>query len=473
MPAQTIIERFHERVRNASRQGRSPPQGWGESLEGHHLEATTGDAVRRVGKALHRPRPRARRQDGPAVGQPARVACRRHRLPVDRRGNGPHLHHELSRPGAPRHRATPTRRSPSSRTPTSSRRCSRSRAELPKLEKVVVFDGYEGDADQDFVMTWDDFLALGDDGRRHSVRRGRHDRVKPEDLATFVYTSGTTGHPKGVMLTHSNIWWTATHSEQHIPIGDAGRRAVRSRYLPLSHIAERMISHLLADLLRHRDVVRGVARHAHRRPAGVQADLLLRRSARVGEVLRGRAGQDGRRPTRTTARRSSPRRRSTLGRKITSSSKRPSRAAARWPTPRSRSVSSCSTRPSTSSCCTRSAQRFGLEECELALSAAAPLSPDLIWFFHSIGIKITEGYGQSRGQRPDVVEPARRDQDRHRRHAASRPRGQDRRGRRDPRPRRQRHGRLLQERRGHARRRSTRTAGSTPATSASSTSTTT
>ena len=117
------------------------------------------------------------------------------------------------------------------------------RSELPRLQKVIVFEGYRGDADRDFVMTWDDFLALGD-----SIEDARYEqanaKVKPDDLATFVYTSGTTGPPKAVMLTHANIWWTATHSEQHIPIGDADNGRALS-YLPLSHIAERMISHLL------------------------------------------------------------------------------------------------------------------------------------------------------------------------------------------------------------------------------------
>ncbi len=132
------------------------------------------------------------------------------------------------------------------------------REQLPKLEKVVVFDGYKGDADPNLVMTWDDFLSAGD-----AVDDKRFDEavksVKPEDLATFVYTSGTTGNPKGVMLTHSNIWWTATHSEQHIPLA-AGARPTDAAmddkrclsYLPLSHIAERMISHLLRSITARR-----------------------------------------------------------------------------------------------------------------------------------------------------------------------------------------------------------------------------
>jgi long-chain acyl-CoA synthetase len=48
---------------------------------------------------------------------------------------------------------------------------------------------------------------------------------------------------------------------------------------------------------------------------------------------------------------------------------------------------------------------FGLEECNLALSASAPLAAELIWFFHSVGIKITEGYGQSEDNGPTTWNP--------------------------------------------------------------------
>jgi long-chain acyl-CoA synthetase len=119
----------------------------------------------------------------------------------------------------------------------------KTRDEVPNLQKVVVIEGYEGDADNYFVMTYEDFLAGAEqieDSRYEEATRA----VKPDDAATFVYTSGTTGPPKAVMLSHGNIWWTAQSSEQHIPIGDAeGARCLS--YLPLSHIAERMISHLL------------------------------------------------------------------------------------------------------------------------------------------------------------------------------------------------------------------------------------
>ncbi|MGH2731277.1 MAG: AMP-dependent synthetase/ligase [Actinomycetota bacterium] len=276
------------------------------------------------------------------------------------------------------------------------------RSELPNLEKVVVFDGYEGDADKDFVTTWDEFLTLGKDVPDASFDEAVAS-VKPEDLATFVYTSGTTGPPKAVMLTHANIWWTATHSEQHIPIGDADNGRALS-YLPLSHIAERMISHLLqifygtqtwfaesldtllVDLQACKPTYFfGVPRVWEKFYAGVQAKMaaadpndrktkLARKAIELGRkvseaeqeaIARGGKAGDAKIPVGMRLQHS------LLDRLVLSK--------------------------------VRGA--FGLDECQLALSAAAPLSPDLIWFFHSIGVKITEGYGQSEDNGPTSWNP--------------------------------------------------------------------
>jgi long-chain acyl-CoA synthetase len=61
--------------------------------------------------------------------------------------------------------------------------------------------------------------------------------VAPEDLATIAYTSGTTGPPKGVMITHANLYYTAIHAiqTQHITKEDFG-----IAYLPLTHMLQRM-----------------------------------------------------------------------------------------------------------------------------------------------------------------------------------------------------------------------------------------
>ncbi len=54
---------------------------------------------------------------------------------------------------------------------------------------------------------------------------------------------------------------------------------------------------------------------------------------------------------------------------------------------------------------TKMREAVGLEQCDLPLSAAAPLNPELIWFFHAIGIKIAEGYGQSEDNGPTSWNP--------------------------------------------------------------------
>jgi long-chain acyl-CoA synthetase len=111
------------------------------------------------------------------------------------------------------------------------------RDELPKLEKVVLMDGNDP-VDDDMVLSWEEFLALGNE-TDESVLDEYIDAITSERLATLIYTSGTTGPPKGVMLTHENLAWTAQCSADMVGI-TASDCSVS--YLPLSHIAEQMFS---------------------------------------------------------------------------------------------------------------------------------------------------------------------------------------------------------------------------------------
>jgi long-chain acyl-CoA synthetase len=111
------------------------------------------------------------------------------------------------------------------------------RERLPLLRHVVMMKGAPKIADP-LVMSWEAFLAAGASVKDHEVER-RVAALKPQGLATLIYTSGTTGPPKGVMLSHANLAWTAGSAREIGGINSADRML---SYLPLSHIAEQMFS---------------------------------------------------------------------------------------------------------------------------------------------------------------------------------------------------------------------------------------
>ena len=114
------------------------------------------------------------------------------------------------------------------------------RAGLPALQHIVVFDAA---AKRAGVQT---LAEVEDLGRRGAAKHGGWRQgalaVKPDDLATIIYTSGTTGDPKGVMLTHNNIYSNVVAALQVMPIA-VGDEALSM--LPLSHIFERMVAYTL------------------------------------------------------------------------------------------------------------------------------------------------------------------------------------------------------------------------------------
>ena len=114
------------------------------------------------------------------------------------------------------------------------------RDQVPSLEKVVVF--YPEDLDEDeFVISLDSLKKLGEG---HSIADFTEMSLgaAPEDTATFVYTSGTTGDPKGVVLSHGNLM--AQYDAIRPAIGGAGDGSISISFLPLSHILQRVVDSL-------------------------------------------------------------------------------------------------------------------------------------------------------------------------------------------------------------------------------------
>jgi long-chain acyl-CoA synthetase len=108
---------------------------------------------------------------------------------------------------------------------------------LPHLRHIVLMQGAPK-IDDPRVLSWEDFLAKGDD-TADSVIDESLDALEPAGLATLIYTSGTTGPPKGVMLSHKNLSWTAAIARQLVDSRPDDRLM---SYLPLAHIAEQMFT---------------------------------------------------------------------------------------------------------------------------------------------------------------------------------------------------------------------------------------
>jgi long-chain acyl-CoA synthetase len=270
------------------------------------------------------------------------------------------------------------------------------RARCPGLQKIVVFDmeGLSGFSDS-MVMSLAEFMALG---RNHMLgREALWDEMVASrgagDLAILVYTSGTTGPPKGAMHSNRGVTHQMRHAGDLFPSTDSEQRLV---FLPLCHVAERVggyyVSLALGSVMNFAESPETVPDNLRE----VQPTVFLA-VPRIWEKFY--SGITIALKDATPLQNWAYRRALAIGYRMAdcrldgdppSLSLRLASRAAYW-------------------LVFRNIRRMlGLDRCRLAFTGAAPIAPDLIRWYLALGLDMREVYGQTENCGVATLMPADR-----------------------------------------------------------------
>jgi long-chain acyl-CoA synthetase len=255
------------------------------------------------------------------------------------------------------------------------------REELPQLQRAFVFDRGEG-LDHEFVGDLEDLDALAAEelAEHPTVLEDRAHAMHADDLATIVYTSGTTGRPKGVMLTHGNIAANIDNITRVVPIGPDDRFL---SFLPLSHIAERTVSDF-------GEVLAGGETWFAESLASVQEDLQACRPTvffavpRVWEKFREGVKEKVH---------GLPKPERALAERYLHLAARKGRVTGSGPVLSLMETAQYKALDALIGRTIRS--ELGLDKARHLVSGAAPVHPDLLRWFHGLGLPVAEVYGQT------------------------------------------------------------------------------
>ena len=122
----------------------------------------------------------------------------------------------------------------------------KAKKDCPKLKAIVLINDYENYKDLDYVYSYHELINKGYEINSNDSSKLDHaiSTITPDTLACLIFTSGTTGKPKGVMISHKNVLWTIESLfGQMIPAKKFPRIV---SYLPMAHIAARAGDHYQA-----------------------------------------------------------------------------------------------------------------------------------------------------------------------------------------------------------------------------------
>jgi long-chain acyl-CoA synthetase len=255
----------------------------------------------------------------------------------------------------------------------------------PHLEKVIVFEMEGLKRYQDpLLMSFEDLLQMGKkyDERHPGLFEQRMKEVRPEDLAVLIYTSGTTGPPKGAMLTHGNLLFMSEAMIAAIPVSGVDETL---SFLPLCHVFEQLFTIMINTRL-------GTIVNFIESPDTIMDNMkevsptLTYGVPRIWEKYA--SGIMIRMADATWFKRNIFRACIGIGMK---------HAELKLSGQEIPLYLKIAYGLSYLVVFRKLQERLGFDRVQLAISGAAPISPDVLKFYHAIGLPMIEGYGQTEG----------------------------------------------------------------------------
>ena len=270
--------------------------------------------------------------------------------------------------------------------------------DLPKLKKIIYFEEkglfrYKSEK----LMKWEEFLEIGKNEyeKDRDFVNSRIDEIKSDDIALMIYTSGTTGPPKGSMLSHGNLEWVSSIIPD-ISFTPGINNPEYLSYLPLCHVFGRLVDEIIGintiGTINFAESIDTVQQDlAEIQPSIFPAVPRILERMHAGTLVRMKDATKLKQLLFEVA--------SYLG-NITAKRRlqNPNDFIAKITNFLAQMIAFRSLR-----------KKLGLLNIDNAVSGAAPISPEILRFFMSLGVPIYEGYGMTEnsaiatGNTPDKV----------------------------------------------------------------------